>query len=111
MSRERGPMPLGVKPMMNVYSSQITQRKSQSNSQAMLYGTGLTEADMAKAQVGIASMWFEGNPCNMHLLDLSAKVKEGVRAAGLVPMRFNTIGVSDAISMGSEGMRYSLQSR
>lgn len=77
----------------------------------MLYGTGLTEADMDKAQVGIASMWWEGNTCNMHLLDLAAKVAEGVRAAGLVSMRFNTIGVSDGISMGTDGMSYSLQSR
>jgi dihydroxy-acid dehydratase len=77
----------------------------------MLHATGLSEADLDKAQVGIASCWFEGNPCNMHLLDLSARVKEGVEAAGLVGMRFNTIGVSDAISMGTEGMSYSLQSR
>jgi dihydroxy-acid dehydratase len=77
----------------------------------MLYGTGLTEADMDKAQIGIASMWWEGNTCNMHLLDLAAKVAEGVRAAGLVAMRFNTIGVSDGISMGTEGMSFSLQSR
>jgi dihydroxy-acid dehydratase len=77
----------------------------------MLYGTGLREEDMGKAQVGIASVWYEGNTCNMHLLDLAAKVKEGVTAAGLVGMRFNTIGVSDGISMGTEGMSYSLQSR
>jgi dihydroxy-acid dehydratase len=89
----------------------LTQRKSQAGSQAMLYGTGLTEADMDKPQIGIASMWYEGNTCNMHLLDLAAKVAEGVRAAGMVPMRFNTIGVSDGISMGTEGMSYSLQSR
>src|SRR5262245_50688066 len=77
----------------------------------MLFGTGLSEADLERAQVGIASCWFEGNPCNMHLLDLGARVKEGVVAAGLVGMRFNTIGVSDAISMGTEGMSYSLPSR
>src|SRR5688572_32396429 len=77
----------------------------------MLYATGLSEADMQKPQVGIASMWFEGNPCNMHLLDLAAEVKKGVQAAGLVGMRFNTIGVSDGISMGTDGMSYSLQSR
>jgi dihydroxy-acid dehydratase len=77
----------------------------------MLYGTGMSEEDMDKAQVGIASMWFEGNTCNMHLLDLAEKVKEGVQAAGLVGLRFNTIGVSDGISMGTEGMSYSLQSR
>ncbi len=96
---------------LNRYSSRITQVKSQGASQAMLYGTGLTREDMARPQVGIASMWFEGNTCNMHLLDLADKVKEGVRAAGLVGMRFNTIGVSDGISMGTEGMSYSLQSR
>src|SRR6187401_3775191 len=77
----------------------------------MLYATGLTEDDMNKPQVGIASMWFEGNPCNMHLLDLAAEVKKGVQAAGLVGMRFNTIGVSDGISMGTDGMSFSLQSR
>ena len=98
-------------PKLNRYSSRITQPKSQGASQAMLYGTGLTEADMDKAQVGIASVWYEGNTCNMHLDRLAAKVKEGVVAAGLVGMRFNTIGVSDGISMGTEGMSYSLQSR
>jgi dihydroxy-acid dehydratase len=77
----------------------------------MLYGTGLTEEDLAKPEVGIASVWYEGNTCNMHLLDLAARVKEGVQAAGLVGMRFNTVGVSDGISMGTEGMSYSLQSR
>jgi dihydroxy-acid dehydratase len=77
----------------------------------MLYATGMSEADMDKPQVGIASMWYEGNPCNMHLLDLAARVAEGVRAAGMVSRRFNTIGVSDGISMGTEGMSYSLQSR
>ena len=77
----------------------------------MLYATGLTQEDLAKPQVGIASVWFEGNPCNMHLLGLAEKVKEGVQAAGLVGMRFNTVGVSDAISMGTDGMSFSLQSR
>src|SRR5436309_8135162 len=96
---------------LNKYSRWITQPKSQGGSQAQLYAVGLSEADMDKAQVGIASMWFEGNPCNMHLLDLAAAVKEGVAAAGLVGMRFNTIGVSDGTSMGTEGMKYSLQSR
>jgi len=95
----------------NRYSARVTQPKSQGASQAMLYGTGLTEEDLGKAQVGIASVWFEGNTCNMHLLDLAEKVKEGVQAAGLVGLRFNTIGVSDGISMGTEGMSYSLQSR
>jgi len=96
---------------LNKYSSHITQPKSQGASQAMLYATGMTEQDMSKPQVGIASVWYEGNPCNMHLLSLGEKVKEGVQAAGLVGMRFNTIGVSDGISMGTEGMSYSLQSR
>jgi dihydroxy-acid dehydratase len=96
---------------LNPYSAQITQRKSQGASQAMLYATGLSEEDLQKPQVGIASVWFEGNPCNMHLLTLAEKVKEGVQAAGLVGLRFNTIGVSDGISMGTEGMSFSLQSR
>jgi dihydroxy-acid dehydratase len=77
----------------------------------MLYGTGMTDEDMNKAQVGIASVWYDGNTCNMHLNLLAERVKQGVQAAGLVGMRFNTIGVSDGISMGTEGMSYSLQSR
>ena len=96
---------------LNRISQRITQPKSQGASQAMLYATGLTEEDMDKAQVGIASCWYEGNSCNMHLLDLAAKVKQGVERAGLIGFRFNTIGVSDGISMGTEGMSYSLQSR
>jgi dihydroxy-acid dehydratase len=96
---------------LNKISSNITQPKSQGASQAMLYGTGLTEEDMNKAQVGIASVWYDGNTCNMHLMDLANKVKEGVIAAGMVGMRFNTIGVSDGISMGTSGMSFSLQSR
>ena len=96
---------------LNRYSARITQPKSQGASQAMLHGTGLTEADMDKAQVGISSVWYEGNTCNMHLNELAARVREGVIAAGLVGMRFNTIGVSDGISMGTDGMSFSLQSR
>ena len=96
---------------LNKISSRITQPKSQGASQAMLYATGMSEADMGKAQVGIGSVWYDGNPCNMHLNKLADLVKEGVREAGLVGMRFNTIGVSDGISMGTEGMSYSLQSR
>jgi len=96
---------------LNKYSSRITQPKSQGASQAMLYGTGLKHEDMAKAEVGISSVWWEGNTCNMHLNDLAAKVKQGVEAAGLIGLRFNTIGVSDGISMGTDGMSYSLQSR
>ena len=96
---------------LNRYSSRITQPKSQGASQAMLHGTGLTSEDMDRGQVGISSVWYEGNTCNMHLNDLAERVREGVQAAGLVGMRFNTIGVSDGISMGTEGMSYSLQSR
>ena len=96
---------------LNVWSRHITEPKSQGASQAMLYGTGLTDADMGKPQVGIASVWYEGNTCNMHLLELAAEVRRGVQDAGLVGMRFNTIGVSDGISMGTDGMSYSLQSR
>jgi dihydroxy-acid dehydratase len=95
----------------NKYSSQITQKKSQGASQAMLYATGLSDEDLDKPQVGISSVWYEGNSCNMHLLDLAEKVKEGVKAAGLVGFRFNTIGVSDGITMGTDGMSFSLQSR
>ncbi len=96
---------------LNPYSSRITAPKSQGASQAMLYGTGLTEADMAKPQVGIGSVWYEGNTCNMHLNRLAAAVKEGVEAAGMVGLRFNTVGVSDGISMGTDGMSFSLPSR
>ena len=96
---------------LNRFSSRITEPKSQGASQAMLYGTGLKQEDMAKAEVGISSVWYEGNTCNMHLLQLAEKVKQGVEQAGLVGMRFNTVGVSDGISMGTDGMSYSLQSR
>ena len=96
---------------LNRFSARITEPRSQGASQAMLYGTGLTAEDMGKAQVGISSVWWEGNTCNMHLNDLAARIKEGVQAVGLVGLRFNTIGVSDGISMGTEGMSYSLQSR
>src|SRR5262245_33256648 len=100
-----------MKQPLNRYSSKLTQTKSQGASQAMLYATGLKDEDLDKPQVGIASIWYEGNPCNMHLLGLAEQVKEGVAAAGLIGMRFNTIGVSDGISMGTDGMSYSLQSR
>ncbi|KKK14450.1 hypothetical protein P175DRAFT_0462716 [Aspergillus ochraceoroseus IBT 24754] len=99
------------KPILNKVSRHVTQPISQGASQAMLYATGLTEADMSKAQVGISSVWYNGNPCNMHLLDLNNRVREGVQKAGLVGFQFNTVGVSDAISMGTDGMRFSLQSR
>ena len=96
---------------INIVSERITQPRSQGASQAMLYGTGMTKEDMNKPQVGIASVWYEGNTCNMHLLKLAEYVKEGVQDADMVGMRFNTVGVSDGISMGTEGMSYSLQSR
>ena len=95
----------------NHFSSKITQPKSQGASQAMLFATGLSKEDMNKPQVGISSMWYEGNPCNMHLLELANEIKQSVTKAGLVGFRFNTIGVSDGISMGTKGMSYSLQSR
>ena len=96
---------------LNKTSQHITQPKSQGASQAMLYATGLKPSDMNKAQIGISSVWYSGNPCNMHLLDLNHTVKKGVEQAGLIGYQFNTVGVSDAISMGTKGMRYSLQSR
>ena len=96
---------------LNKFSSRITEVKSQGASQAMLLGTGLSWEDLKKPQVGIASVWYEGNTCNMHLLDLAGVVKEGVESAGMVGMRFNTIGVSDGIANGTDGMSYSLQSR
>lgn len=96
---------------LNRYSKTITQPARQGASQAMLHATGLSVEDLKKPQVGIASVWYEGNPCNMHLNDLAAEVKKGVVAADCVGMRFNTIGVSDGISMGTDGMGYSLQSR
>jgi len=98
-------------PMLNRYSATVTQDPAHASAQAMLHATGLDDRALTLPQVGIASMWWEGNPCNMHLLDLAAAVRDGVRAAGLVPMRFNTIGVSDGISMGTDGMSYSLPSR
>ncbi|UXX79236.1 dihydroxy-acid dehydratase [Reichenbachiella carrageenanivorans] len=96
---------------LNKYSKTITQDPSQPASQAQLYATGMTEADMSKAQVGIVSTGFEGNPCNMHLNILSHQVKKGVREADLVGLIFHTIGVSDGISNGTTGMKYSLISR
>lgn len=96
---------------LNKYSKTVTQDESQPASQAMLYGVGLTDDDMKKAQVGIASTWYEGNTCNMHLNVLSKHVKEGVQKSGMVGLQFNTIGISDGITNGTEGMRYSLVSR
>jgi len=97
--------------IINKYSRTITQDESQPAGQAMLYGIGLTDEDMAKAQVGIASAGYEGNTCNMHLNDLSKQIKSSIQEADLVGLIFNTIGVSDGMSNGTEGMRYSLISR
>jgi len=96
---------------LNKYSRRITQPLSQAASQAMLYGIGLTEEDMSKPQVGIASMGYDGNTCNMHLNKLAELVKKSVWEKQMVGLIFSTIGVSDGISMGTDGMNYSLQSR
>lgn len=96
---------------LNKYSKTITQDVTQPAAQAMLYGIGLTDDDLKKAQVGIVSMGYDGNTCNMHLNDLARLVKQGVWDNDLVGLIFNTIGVSDGISNGTEGMRYSLVSR
>jgi dihydroxy-acid dehydratase len=96
---------------LNKYSKRVTQDETQPAAQAMLHGIGLTEDDLKKAQVGIASTGYEGNPCNMHLNGLAQHVKTGVESADLVGLVFNTIGVSDGISMGTPGMRFSLPSR
>ena len=96
---------------LNKYSKTITQDETQPAAQAMLYGIGLTEEDLKKAQVGIVSMGYEGNPCNMHLNGLASEIKTGVWKENLVGLIFNTIGVSDGISNGTDGMRFSLVSR
>lgn len=97
--------------ILNKYSKTVTQDETQPAAQAMLYGIGLTEEDLQKAQVGIVSTGYEGNTCNMHLNDLAKAVKFGVKAENLVGLIFNTIGVSDGISNGTDGMRFSLVSR
>ncbi|MGY3054953.1 dihydroxy-acid dehydratase [Pedobacter sp. UYEF25] len=96
---------------INKYSKTFTQDPTQPAAQAMLYGIGLTDADMKKAQVGICSMGYDGNTCNMHLNDLAKEVKKGVWENDMVGLVFNTIGVSDGMSNGTDGMRYSLVSR
>ena len=97
---------------LNKHSSIITQDKSQGGGQAMLYGTGMKDADMQKAQIGVGSMWFESNTCNMHLLELAKHVKKSINQnKNLIGFCFNTIGVSDGITNGTVGMNYSLQSR
>ncbi len=96
---------------MNKYSKRITQDPTQPAAQAMLHAVGLTKADLQKPQVGIVSTGWDGNPCNMHLNDLATEIRKSVNAADLVGLRFHTIGVSDGISMGTSGMRFSLVSR
>lgn len=96
---------------LNKFSSRLTQDPTQSGSQAMLYGAGLTDEDFTRAQVGIASMGWEGNTCNLHLNSLALDIKKGCKNADLVGLVFHTIGVSDGISMGTDGMKYSLVSR
>ena len=90
---------------LNKYSKTITQDPTQPAAQAMFYGIGLTDEDLAKAQVGIASMGWDGNTCNMHLNDLAADIKKSVWANDLVGLTFHTIGVSDGMSNGTDGMR------
>mgnify|MGYP005850741989 FL=1 len=96
---------------LNKYSSRLTQEQSQVGSQAMLYGVGLSDEDMKKPQVGIASTGWDGNPCNMHLNELARHAQSSVDEADLIGFVFHTIGVSDGISMGTQGMKYSLPSR
>ena len=96
---------------INKYSKRITQNESQPASQAMLYALGIKEDDLKKPQIGIVSTGFQGNPCNMHLNELATEVKKGIDQQGLWGLIFHTIGVSDGIPMGTEGMKYSLPSR
>ena len=96
---------------LNKFSQRVTQDPSQPASQAMLHALGLTDEDLAKPLIGIGSTGFEGNPCNMHLNDLAQHVKTGINSNEGVGLVFNTIGVSDGISMGTPGMRFSLPSR
>jgi dihydroxy-acid dehydratase len=96
---------------LNKYSKAVTQDPTQPAAQAMLHGIGMTDEDFKKAQVGIVSTGWEGNPCNMHLNSLAVDIKKGVQEANLIGLIFHTIGVSDGISMGTDGMRFSLPSR
>ncbi|NJJ98781.1 dihydroxy-acid dehydratase [Candidatus Karelsulcia muelleri] len=97
--------------IINPFSIKLTKNNTLPAAQAMLYATGLTEDDFNKAQVGIVSNWYEGNPCNMHLNIISNNIKSSVKKYGMVGFQFNTIGISDGMSMGTSGMRYSLPSR
>ena len=96
---------------LNKYSKNVTQDPTQPAAQAMLHAIGLSEEDLSKPLIGVGSTGYEGNPCNMHLNTLSTHVKQGIQETDSVGLIFNTIGVSDGISMGTYGMRYSLPSR
>src|SRR5262250_3264246 len=89
----------------------ITDGRDRAPSRAMFKAVGFTDSDLSRPLIGVANTWIEIGPCNFHLRRLSAKVKEGIRAAGATPLEFNTIAVSDGISMGTEGMKASLVSR
>lgn len=97
--------------IINTFSIKLTKNKTLPAAQAMLYATGLKEYDFNQAQVGIVSNWYEGNPCNMHLHIISNNIKSSIKKTGMVGFQFNTIGISDGMSMGTSGMRYSLPSR
>ena len=109
--QQLGLLKIAMSQILNKYSKTVTQDPTQPAAQAMLYAIGFSPEDFHKPLVGIASTGYEGNPCNMHLNDLALKVKQGTKATGTVGLIFNTIGVSDGISMGTPGMRYSLPSR
>ena len=96
---------------LNKYSKRVTQDPTQPAAQAMLYAVGLSEDDLKKPQIGIASTGYDGNPCNMHLNNLALNIQQEVNKTNFIGLKFNTIGVSDGISMGTSGMNYSLPSR
>jgi dihydroxy-acid dehydratase len=96
---------------LNKYSKQVTQNDTSPGAQSMLHAIGMSREDLKKPQIGIASAGWEGNPCNMHLNELAGNIKESVQGEGLMGLIFHMAGVSDAISMGSSGMRFSLPSR
>src|SRR5437016_12413910 len=96
---------------MKLQSHTITQGRDRAPARAMLKGIGFTDEDLAKPIIGVANTWIETMPCNYHLRELAVKVKEGIRAAGGTPMEFNTVAISDGVTMGTEGMKASLVSR
>src|SRR5207302_4526264 len=112
-----GPAPIGAYSVTLVFSAMklqshiITQGRDRAPARAMLKGIGFTDEDLAKPIVGVANTWIETMPCNYNLRELAVKVKEGIRAAGGTPMEFNTIAISDGVTMGTEGMKMSLISR